>query len=64
MSEITFDWKPGIEEVCQKLKGKKRIGLQLPEGLKTRTHEIVTLISELTDAKVVLGVNQHTVLVT
>ena len=26
MSEITFDWKPGIEEVCQKLKGKKRIG--------------------------------------
>ena len=54
MSEITFDWKPGIEEVCQKLKGKKRIGLQLPEGLKTKTHEIVTLISELTDAKVVL----------
>ena len=54
MSEITFDWKPGIEEVCQKLKGKKRIGLQLPEGLKTKTHEIVTLISELTEAKVVL----------
>ena len=54
MSEITFDWKPGIEEVCLKLKRKKRIGIQLPDGLKTKSHEIVTLVSELTGAKVIL----------
>ena len=54
MSEIRFDWKPGIEEVCLKLKGKKRIGIQVPDGLKTRSHEIVTYVTKLTDAKVVL----------
>ena len=54
MSEITFDWKPGIEEVCLKLKGKKRIGIQIPDGLKTKSHEIVTLVTKLTEAKVVL----------
>ena len=54
MSEVTFDWKPGIEEVCLKIKGKERIGIQVPEGLKTKSHEIVTLITKLTGAKVVL----------
>ena len=54
MSEVTFDWKPGIEEVCLKLKGKERIGIQVPEGLKTKSHEIVTLVTKLTGAKVVL----------
>ena len=48
MSEITFDWKSGIEEVCPKLKGKERIGVQVPDGLKTKSHEIVTHISKLT----------------
>ena len=54
MSEITFDWKSGIEEVCPKLKGKERIGVQVPDGLKTKSHEIVTHISNLTGSKVVL----------
>ena len=48
MSEITFDWKSGIEEVCLKLKKKERIGIQIPDGLKTKSHEIVTYISRLT----------------
>ena len=54
MSEISFDWKPGIKEVCLNLKNKKRIGIQVPDGLKTKSHEIITLISELTGAKVLL----------
>jgi len=54
MNEVTFDWKPGIEEVCLKIKGKERIGIQVPEGLKTKSHEIVTLVTKLTGAKVVL----------
>ena len=54
MSKIEFDWKPGIEEVCLKLKGKKRIGIQVPEGLKTKSHEIVELVSQLTGSKVIL----------
>ena len=54
MDEIKFDWKSGIEEVCLKLKGKKRIGLQVPDGLKTKSHKIIKLIIELTGAKVLL----------
>ena len=54
MSKVEFDWKPGIQEVCLKLKDKKRIGIQVPEGLKTKSHEIVELVSQLTGSKVIL----------
>ncbi|MEC8875587.1 MAG: diphthamide biosynthesis enzyme Dph2, partial [Candidatus Thermoplasmatota archaeon] len=54
MTEVKFDWETGIKEVCLKLQGKKRIGVQVPEGLKPRTHQIVERIRKLTGAKVVL----------
>ena len=54
MTEVRFDWETGIEEVCLKLQEKKRIGVQVPEGLKPRAHQIVERIIELTGAKVIL----------
>jgi len=54
MTEVKFDWESGIEEVCLKLQGKKRIGIQVPEGLKPRAHQIVERVRELTGAKIVL----------
>jgi len=53
MTEVKFDWESGIEEVCLKLQGKKRIGIQVPEGLKPRAHQIVERVRELTGAKIV-----------
>ena len=40
MSEIKFNWETGIDEVCMKLKDKKLIGIQLPDGLKVKSHTI------------------------
>ena len=54
MTEVKFDWETGIEEVCLKLQGKKRIGVQVPEGLKPRAHQIVERVRRLTGAKVLL----------
>ncbi len=54
MTEVKFDWETGIKEVCLKLQGKKRIGVQVPEGLKPRAHQIVERVRKLTGAKVVL----------
>ena len=54
MTEVKFDWESGIEEVCLKLQDKKRIGIQVPEGLKPRAHQIVERVRELTGAKIVL----------
>jgi len=54
MTEVRFDWESGIEEVCQKLKGKKRIGIQVPEGLKPKAHQIVSEVEKITRANVIL----------
>ena len=54
MTEVKFDWETGIKEVCLKLQGKERIGVQVPEGLKPRAHQIVERVRKLTGAKVVL----------
>ena len=54
MNEVKFDWESGIKEVCLKLQGKKRIGIQVPEGLKPRAHQIVERVRKLTGAKIVL----------
>ena len=54
MTEVKFDWETGIKEVCLKLQGKKRIGVQVPEGLKPRAHQIVERVRKLTGAKVIL----------
>ena len=47
MTEVKFDWESGIEEVCVQLKGKKRIGIQIPEGLKTKAQQILSKVEEL-----------------
>ena len=54
MSEIKFEWESGIEEVCSKLKDKKLIGIQLPDGLKVKSHTITKKIKDLTGANVIL----------
>ena len=54
MTEVKFDWESGIEEVCVQLKGKKRIGIQIPEGLKTKAHQILSKVEEITKANVIL----------
>ncbi|MBJ35612.1 MAG: diphthamide biosynthesis enzyme Dph2 [Euryarchaeota archaeon] len=54
MSEITFDWESGIDEVCSKLKDKKLIGIQVPDGLKVKSHTITKKIKDLTGANVIL----------
>ena len=54
MSEIMFDWESGINEVCTKLKDKKLIGIQVPDGLKVKSHIITKKIKELTGANVIL----------
>ena len=54
MTEVKFDWESGIEEVGQKLKGKKRIGIQVPEGLKPKAHQIVAKVEKITGANVIL----------
>jgi len=54
MTDIEFDWKTGVKETCINLKGKKLIGLQIPEGLKPKTFEIINMIKDLTKAEVVL----------
>ena len=54
MTKIKFDWKSGINEVCTKLKNKKLIGVQIPDGLKVKSHQIIEKIKKLTNANVVL----------
>ena len=50
MSEIKFDWESGIDEVCSKLKDKKLIGIQVPDGLKVKSHTITKKIkADLSD---------------
>ena len=51
MPEIKFDWETGIDEVCTKLKDKKLIGIQLPDGLKTKSHTITKKIKEFNWSK-------------
>ena len=52
MTKIKFDWESGINEVCTKLKNKKLIGVQIPDGLKVKSHQIIEKIKELTNVRI------------
>ena len=54
MKEVKFDWEEGINEISEEIKKYKRIGLQIPEGLRTVASEIIEKIERDSGAKVFL----------
>lgn len=46
MKEIKFNWEEGINEISKEIKKYKKIGLQIPEGLRTVASEIIERIEE------------------
>ena len=49
-----LDWRSGLAELAPRLRGVRRLGLQVPEGLRVRAAEIVAMLRELTGAEVLL----------
>ena len=59
MSENTpdgprLDWRSGLTELAPRLRDVRRLGLQVPEGLRVRAAEIIATLRELTGADVLL----------
>ena len=54
MAEPRFDWESGIDALAPHLAGAKRIGLQVPEGLRPRAPDIVARLAQLSGAEVLL----------
>ena len=54
MVEPRFDWESGIDALASHLAGTKRVGLQVPEGLRPRALEIVARLTQLSGAEVLL----------
>ncbi len=54
MVEPRFDWESGIDALAPHLAGTKRVGLQVPEGLRPRALEIVARLAQLSGAEVLL----------
>ena len=46
MKEIKFEWENGIDEIALEIKKYKKIGLQIPEGLRTRASDIIEKIED------------------
>ena len=54
MAEPRFDWESGIDALAPHLAGAKRVGLQIPEGLRPRAPDIVARLAQLSGAEVLL----------
>ena len=54
MAEPRFDWESGIDALAPHLAGAKRVGLQVPEGLRPRAPDIVARLAQLSGAEVLL----------
>ena len=54
MAEPRFDWESGIDALAPHLAGAKRVGLQVPEGLRPRAPDIMARLAQLSGAEVLL----------